>query len=130
MFNLCWQRLVLTEAATINAFYPAATYTADAANYRTAAVAAFNSSAPNALNYLAREYWVSLVGNGYEAYNLYRRTGRPTGMQPVISASPGPFPQSFWYPAVYATLNNTAKQKADLTSKVFWQVDSPPNINF
>jgi hypothetical protein len=119
-----------TEAATINAFYPAATYTADVASYRSSAVAAFNSSAANALNYLAREYWVALVGNGYEAYNLYRRTGRPTGMQPVINPSPGPFPQSFWYPAVYATLNNTARQKADLTSKVFWQVDSPPNINF
>ncbi|MCA6381394.1 MAG: SusD/RagB family nutrient-binding outer membrane lipoprotein [Cytophagales bacterium] len=119
-----------TEAATINAFYPAATYTADVANYRASAVAAFNSSTANALNYLAREYWVALVGNGYEAYNLYRRTGRPTGMQPVINPSPGPFPQSFWYPAVYATLNNTARQKVDLTSKVFWQVDSPPNINF
>lgn len=118
------------EAATINAFYPAATYTTDVANYRTSAVAAFNSSAANALNYLAREYWVALVGNGYEAYNLYRRTGRPTGMQPVINPSPGPFPQSFWYPAVYANLNNTAKQKTDLTAKVFWQVDSPPNINF
>jgi hypothetical protein len=119
-----------TEAATINAFYPAATYTADAANYRTAAVAAFNSSAANALNYLAREYWVALVGNGYEAYNLYRRTGRPTGMQPVINPSPGPFPQSFWYPAVYANVNNTANQKPDLTTTVFWQVASPPNINF
>jgi hypothetical protein len=118
------------EAATINTFYPAATYATDVANYRTAAVAAFNSSPANALNYLAREYWVALVGNGYEAYNLYRRTGRPTGMQPVINPSPGPFPQSFWYPAVYANLNNTAKQKADLTAKVFWQVDSPPNINF
>jgi hypothetical protein len=118
------------EAATINAFYPAATYATDVASYRTAAVAAFNSSAANALNYLAREYWVALVGNGYEAYNLYRRTGRPTGMQPVINPSPGPFPQSFWYPAVYANLNNTAKQKSDLTSRVFWQVDSPPNINF
>jgi hypothetical protein len=119
-----------TEVATINAFYPAATYATDVANYRASAVAAFNSSSANALNYLAREYWVALVGNGYEAYNLYRRTGRPTGMQPVINPSPGPFPQSFWYPAVYANLNNTARQKTDLTAKVFWQVDSPPNINF
>ncbi len=118
------------EAATINTFYPAATYATDVANYRASAVAAFNSSSANARNYLAREFWVALVGNGYEAYNLYRRTGRPTGMQPVINPSPGPFPQSFWYPAVYANLNNTAKQKTDLTARVFWQVDNPPNINF
>jgi hypothetical protein len=118
------------EAATINTFYPAATYTTDVANYRTLALQAFNSSASNAINYLAREYWVALVGNGYEAYNLYRRTGRPTGMQPVINPSPGNFPQSFWYPAVFANLNNTVEQKPDLASKVFWQVDSPPNLNF
>jgi len=120
----------VTEAATINAFYPAATYLADVALYRTDAVAAFNSSPAAALNYNAREYWIALVGNGYEAYNLYRRTGSPSGMQPVVNPTPGSFPQSFWYPAVTANLNNSVTQKPDLSSKVFWQPTSLANLNF
>ena len=117
------------EGAAINTFYPIATYNADVTNYRNAAVAAFNSSPAAALNYNSREYWVALVGNGYEAYNLYRRTGSPTGMQPVINPNPGPFPQTFWYPAVTANLNKSVTQKPDLTSKVFWQSNTT-NLNF
>ncbi|MBL7872007.1 MAG: SusD/RagB family nutrient-binding outer membrane lipoprotein [Cyclobacteriaceae bacterium] len=122
-----------TEAATINAFYPAATWTSDVANYVASAVTAFNTSlgisTDEALNYVAREYWVALVGNGYEAYNLYRRTGKPTGMQPAVNPSPGNFPRSFWYPANYANLNSEATQKPNLDGRVFWD-NSTANLNF
>jgi hypothetical protein len=106
----------------INTFYPAATYTTDVTNYMTAANAAYTAEATNAgkLNYIAREYWIASYGNGVEAYNLYRRTGMPTGMQPTLAADPGEFPRSFFYPNNFATLNSTVEQKADLTGKIFW----------
>jgi hypothetical protein len=137
------------ESAAINAFYPGATYTTDATNYRTAAVTSFNQSlagtnfpadlptglvptaplADEAMNYVAREFWIAAVGNGIEAYNLYRRTGLPTGMQPVLSPTPGDFPRSYWYPANFANLNNTVDQKAGLTTQVFWD-NNGTNLSF
>jgi hypothetical protein len=74
------------------------------------------------MNFVAREYWVAAFGNGVEAYNLIRRTGMPTGLQPTIQAttSINPFPRSYWYPQTYTTLNSTAVQKASLAEHVFW----------
>lgn len=121
------------EATAINTFYPAANYTTDVNNYVTSALAAFDNrlavSADQAMNYVGREYWIALFGNGYESYNLYRRTGKPTGMQPVINATPGEFPRSFWYPANFANLNSSVEQKANLGNKVFWDTNTS-NLNF
>lgn len=121
------------EATVINAFYPSANYTTDVNNYVTAALLSYDNrravSADQAMNYIAREYWIALFGNGYESYNLYRRTGKPTGMQPVINPAPGEFPRTFWYPANFANLNNAVEQKSDQTVKVFWDTD-PTNLNF
>ncbi len=133
-----------TEATAINAFYSAGQYTADVNAYVASALAAFDDSlaglitadiipgsvADEAMNYVAREYWIALFGNGVETYNLYRRTGFPSGMQPVINPQPGPFPKSYWYPANFATLNNTVDQKADLTGKVFWDANTTSNLDF
>ncbi len=117
--------------ANIATFYPAATYTADVNAYVTLALAAYDGQASNAgrMNFIAREYWISLFCNGIEAFNLYRRTGLPTGMQPTIVANPGPFPRTFWYPANFANLNNTAAQRADLTGRVFWDTNTA-NLDF
>jgi len=139
------------EGATINGAYTGAQYTTDANNYGIAALAAFNdalaglNSPPEpefvnglvpgtsledeAMNYVAREYWIASFGNGVESYNMYRRTGLPTGMQPVLSATPGPFPRSFWYPANTAHLNNQSTQKTDLTTRVFWDTNTS-NLDF
>jgi hypothetical protein len=121
------------EATTINAFYPAATYTNDVANYIAQALLSYDDrltvSADAAMNYVGREYWIASFGNGVEAYNLYRRTGKPTGMQPVINPQPGDFPRSFWYPANFANLNNTVEQKSNMSSQVFWDSNST-NLNF
>lgn len=121
------------EAATINAFYTAANYTTDVNSYVASAVTAFTNrlavSVDEAMNYVGREYWIALFGNGYEAYNLYRRTGKPTGMQPVINPTPGDFPRSFWYPANFANLNSSVTQKANLSQRVFWD-NNTSNLNF
>lgn len=72
------------------------------------------------LNIVATEYWLSLHGNGIEAYNLYRRTGKPANLQPALDPNAGSFPRSYYYPSTYITRNATAKQKASLTTPVFW----------
>ena len=113
---------VPSEGAAIGTFYPAATYATDRTNYINAAAAAYADQLNNEdrMNYIAREYWVSLFGNGIESWNLYRRTGFPTGMQPAVNPLPGGFPRSLFYPIVFVTRNNTAIQKTGVTGKVFW----------
>jgi hypothetical protein len=127
------------QSPSINNYYTAANYTADVATYVTRAQtdydARFAISADNAMNLVAREYWVSLFGCGVEAYNLYRRTQMPTGLQPTIQPNPGVYPKSFWYPNNFATLNSNAPgtnngQKADLNQRVFWDGNSGTNLDF
>ena len=81
------------------------------------------------MNIIARESWISLFGSGVEAYNLYRRTGLPTGMQPTVNPSPGAFPRTFWYPNSFEARNSQVEQKANLTGKVFWDVMNS-NLDF
>jgi hypothetical protein len=79
------------------------------------------------LDVIATEYWVALHGNGIESYNLYRRTGKPSGQQPALDPNPGPFVRSLYYPLSYVTRNNKAKQKATATVQVFWD-NNPANF--
>jgi hypothetical protein len=121
-----------TEASTINTFYPAATYNNDVDNYVAAALAAFDANPADvggSMGYVAREYWIALFCNGVEAYNLYRRTGLPKGMQPTQNPVPGPFPRIFWYPANAANLNSNIQQRTALTEKVFWDTNTS-NLDF
>ena len=76
---------------------------------------------------IAREYWLSLFGNGVEAYNLYRRTGQPDGMQPGLVADPGLFPRSFLYPNDFVVTNKFAEQKPNLGVRVFWDTNPAGN---
>jgi hypothetical protein len=75
------------------------------------------------LNIIGREYWLSLFGNGNEAYNLHRRTGKPANMQPGLLANFGEYPRSFFYPNNYMVTNNTAVQKPSQTQRVFWDTN-------
>jgi hypothetical protein len=106
-------------------------YSADVVNYVNAALAAYDAQTTNdeRMNYIAREYWISLFGNGVEAYNLYRRTGMPTGMQPTVNPSPGGFVRSFFYPAAFATRNTNIVQKTNVTAKIFWDTNTS-NLDF
>jgi hypothetical protein len=129
-----------TDATQINTNYPLATYTADKTAYLTRAAGTNNASdeggasvqfaaaaTPDAkMNLVAREFWVAAFGNGVESYNLLRRTGMPTGLQPTIipTSSITPFPRSYWYPQTYATLNATAVQKGSAAEHVFWDTNT------
>jgi hypothetical protein len=129
-----------TDATTINTNYPIATYNADKLAYLNRAAATNDpadeggamvqytaASTPDAkMNIVAREYWIAAFGNGVEVYNLIRRTGMPSGLQPTIQATTSitPFPRSYWYPQSYASLNSTAAQKASLAEHVFWDTNT------
>jgi len=110
------------EGATITAFEPAATFTGRVTNYNNYVGNQFDAASTNdsKLDVVAREYWLSLYGNGMEAYNLYRRTGKPSRMQPGLEAVTGAFVRSFLYPNNYMVTNTKAKQKQNLATQVFW----------
>jgi len=92
---------------------------------------AFDNAATTAdkWNVVAQQYWVSLFGNGIDAYNFYRRTGYPTTLQPNIEPNPGAFIRSNWYPAAYANTNSNATQKSGVSGQVFWDTN-PPSPGF
>ena len=110
------------EGATITAFEPTATFTGRVTNYLKYVDSQYDAATTNdaKMSVVGREYWLSLFGNGLESYNLYRRTGKPTRMQPGLEAITGPFVRSFLYPNNYMVTNTKAVQKANLASQVFW----------
>lgn len=75
------------------------------------------------LDVIMKEYYIALWGNGLDAYNNYRRTGKPTKMQPTLSANPGEYIRSFYYPSVYVNRNQNAVQKSSVGIKVFWDTN-------
>jgi Starch-binding associating with outer membrane/Susd and RagB outer membrane lipoprotein len=118
--------LTTSEAAKINANETLVQFDAAKVKYLKAVTDAYDAGKTDSekLNIVAREYWLSLFGNGYEAYNLYRRTGMPSGLQPALLASVGKFPRSWIYPDAYVNRNSNAKQKADFGVKVFWDTNA------
>jgi hypothetical protein len=110
------------EGATISAFEPAATFSAKVTSYQKYVETQFDAASTNdtKMNVVGREYWLSLYGNGMEAYNLYRRTGKPNRMQPGLESITGSFVRSFLYPNNYMVTNTKAVQKKDLATQVFW----------
>lgn len=86
------------------------------------------SDADKKLNTIIEEYWLALWGNGVEAYNTYRRTGKPDNLQQLVRQPSDNFMRSFWYPDVYVNQNLNADQKPDVFQKVFW--DTNPDTGF
>ncbi len=100
------------------------------ADYLNAVLALYDNAATqdDKLDVIMREYYVALWGNGIEAYNMYRRTGKPRGIQPMLSVNPGTFIRSFIYPADYVNLNSSARQKnIGGFNPVFWD-NNPENF--
>lgn len=127
----------ITIGTTAISYAVTGLYPVDVDNYVASALHAFDN-APNtgadsrggAMGYIAREYWIALFGNGVEAYNLYRRTGLPKGMQPAQNPVPGDFPLVFWYPANAANLNRNVDQRTSLTERRPFWVPNTFNLNF
>jgi len=85
----------------------------------------FNNAADaNAkLDVVMKEYHIALWGNGYEAYNNYRRTTYPSNFQPTLEENPGNFPRLMYYPSVHLNRNENITAQRSLTEQVFWDTN-------
>jgi Starch-binding associating with outer membrane/Susd and RagB outer membrane lipoprotein len=72
------------------------------------------------LNIIMKEFYIALWGNGVDANNNYRRTGKPDNMQLTRAASPGSYTRSMLYPSTLVNLNQNASQKSGVDVRVFW----------
>ncbi len=100
--------------------------------YTDAVSALWDAAADNdkKLDILMKEYFIALWGNGIEAYNMYRRTGKPSDMQPMRTANPGLYVRSLIYPADFVNLNSSVQAKPVPglnVVKVFWD-NNPDNF--
>jgi len=116
--------LSTSQGSVISGFTADAVYATSVTNYLNFVGNQYDAAPgpglPSKMYVIGREYWLSLYGNGVESYNLYRRTGEPSIMQPGLEENPGKFPRSFFYPLNYLTTNTNAVQKADQSVQVFW----------
>ena len=76
---------------------------------------------------VVKEFRLALWGNGNEAWNAMRRTGKPMNakgaeLQWTREAGNGDFPRLFPYPSDYVNLNANATQQA-MTTTVFWDTN-------
>ena len=114
------------EASKITAFESSKgfVWTTEVTDYVNEVLARYDAAATenDKLAIIAKEYWLSLWGSGIEAYNLYRRTGKPN-QQPALDPNPGPFASSLYYPTDFIARNKNAKQKASPAVKVFWDTN-------
>lgn len=80
------------------------------------------------MNILQYQNHHALFGNGYEAWNAYRRTGAPTDLQFTRDqADPGTFPRLMLYPADYINLNANIDTNRTINEQVFWD-NNPPGF--
>ena len=77
------------------------------------------------LDVIVKEYYKALYGNGIEAYNAYRRTGKPANIQLHLSNQPGPFIRSFAYPSNSINRNANINPKGTVGAQVFWDTNPP-----
>ncbi|MBS1509148.1 MAG: SusD/RagB family nutrient-binding outer membrane lipoprotein [Bacteroidetes bacterium] len=92
-------------------------------NLYTNAPAAALSSPGCKLDIVMREFYIAAYGNGIEAYNMYRRTGYPSGMQYKLTGvtdSSDPFTRTGYYPSVAVNRNSNIQQKSTTDVKTFW----------
>ncbi|NVO85083.1 SusD/RagB family nutrient-binding outer membrane lipoprotein [Hymenobacter terrestris] len=90
-------------------------------------VAILRGSTTQRLNQIMTQKWISWVGNGYEAYNDYRRTGFPrlALAQNAEGDDPNVLPKRFVYPASELSGNvvNAPNPAPGTTVPVWWDVD-------
>ena len=75
------------------------------------------------LGVIIKEYHIASYGAAMEAYNAYRRTSHPKGMQPTREPASGDFTRSMWYPSNFVDQNSSASQKSGVGVKVFWDTN-------
>jgi len=117
---------VIAYPATVNVSVPTANVptTTRIDNFVTVIKNAYDLQTDNSgrMAIIGKEFYVSLWGNGIDAYNLYRRTGTPTNFQFTKVPNPGNYIRSLIYPADHVNLNQNAVQKpgSGFETPVFW----------
>lgn len=117
---------VIGFPATINVTVPS-NYVPDAGKqdaYVNKVLALYDAAADNSakMEVIMKEFYIALWGNGLDAWNNYRRTGKPGNMQYVKDPNPGSFIRSMLYPSVYVNRNiNAAPKTVDV--QVFWDTN-------
>lgn len=104
---------------TVNAaFVPSA---ADIDTYVDEVLANFDAAdAATKMDILQQENHLALFGNGYEAYNAYRRTAAPRNLQFGRESDLREFPRLMLYPADYVNLNASISSNRTISEQVFW----------
>ncbi len=94
-------------------------------NYVTAVKDAYTAGDNSTkLEIIVQQYFIALWTNGIEAYNTYRRTGKPGKLQPTVKLQdPGIFLRSNWYPQGADAYNSNINQKTGVTTPVFWDTN-------
>ena len=118
----------LDDSFTKLAAYETAFDERDQSSYRNGFVSEWTaaSTSEERGNLWAKQFFITTVGNGNDAYNAYRKTGFPTDIQPSIEdGSPnagraGAFPTLMYYPSNYVTNNQFGEQRSDLSERPFW----------
>lgn len=90
-------------------------------------VAILRGTTQQRLNQIMTQKWIAWVGNGYEAYNDYRRTGFPR-LALALNAQgddPNVLPKRFVYPASETSGNagNAPNPVPGTTVPVWWDID-------
>ncbi|MDW8330327.1 MAG: SusD/RagB family nutrient-binding outer membrane lipoprotein [Cyclobacteriaceae bacterium] len=122
---------VISFGAPVAGSSPLVPTTAAINNYVNNVLASYDAATTNdqRLQIIIKEYWIALFGNGIDAFNTYRRTGKPVDLQPTLEPNGGNAYRSFTYPSVYVTRNNTVSQKPDNKVQVFWDTNPPGFID-
>ena len=122
---------VMAYPAQVGITVPAARVPSQATidNYVNKVLATYDQAATSddKLNVVLKEWYLALWGNGVDAYNNYRRTGKPDNFQYAVSPTPGNFIRTFFYPANFVNLNLNVDQKTGVTDKTFWDTN-PDNL--
>lgn len=111
----------------LKAGVPAATVTAYfTANPTVVALSTLAADRDKSLNKIITQKWIAWVGNGYEPYNDYRRTGYPRLQVVTPNASPddvNSIPSRFPYPSSELNANTgSAPAFVKTNVKVWWDV--------
>ncbi len=96
--------------------------TAEIDNYFTAnpTIVILSGSNTHKLNQILFQKWIAWVGNGYEAWNDYRRTGSPH-LQPALNVSFTPnIPQRLLYPPSEVAANGDVIPAVTIATPVWW----------
>ena len=120
---------VIGYPATVNVSVPTS-FVPDASRvtaYVDKVLARYDAATTNdeRMEIVQQEYYIALWGNGVDAFNNYRRTGKPGKMSYTVAEAGGNMIRSFFYPSVLVNLNKNVTQKT-IDKKVFW--DTNPAI--